>query len=90
MQFSSGLHISMLFSSSVHMILSLNQNMEPIWHKLPAVLWPIVGEYIFMDIEPHGKTIKLTVKPAVCYLITWPKDEPGESFVEPCTSCAIS
>jgi hypothetical protein len=62
------------------------QIMTAIWWKLPDVLWPIVGDFIFMKVSPHPPTdsIQLKIKPAVAYAIIYPGDEQGEAFVHPC------
>ena len=63
---------------------SLQRTMS-IWHKLPSVLWPIVGDFIFMDIAPHDSGgLRLTIKPAIAYAIIFPGDEQGEGFIQPC------
>jgi hypothetical protein len=51
---------------------------------LPAVLWPIVGDFLFMEITPHGDSLLLIIKPATCYAIIYPTEENGEGFVQPC------
>lgn len=53
---------------------------------LPAELWPIIGDFLFMIITPHEQTqsIKLNIKPSQGYAIIYPGDEPGEGFVIPC------
>jgi hypothetical protein len=58
--------------------------MEPIYNKLPVVLWPIIGDFIFMDIFPHDDSLLLVMKPAKTYAIIFPGDENGEGFIEPC------
>ena len=60
-----------------------------IYYFLPQELWPIVGSFIFMDVTEEGDSIRLTVKHASCYIIIYPKDENGHSFVEPCENCSV-
>jgi len=61
--------------------------MTSIWFKLPDVLWPIVGDFIFMEISPHpaSDSIQQKIKPAVAFAIIFPGDESGEGFVQPCS-----
>ena len=59
---------------------------DGIWFMLPAELWPIVGDFLFMSIsrEETSNSLVLRLKPSMAYAILYPGDEDGEGFVQPC------
>jgi hypothetical protein len=52
-----------------------------VFDLLPSVLWPIVGDFIFMDVTETEDSIELTIKQVSCYAIVYTEEGP---FVEPC------
>jgi len=71
---------------SLQRTMESSDDTESIWEKLPDVLWPIVGDFIFMEIHEHGDSLRLKMKPSTCFAIVYPGDEePGVGFIQPCT-----
>jgi hypothetical protein len=55
-----------------------------IFYMLPTELWGVVGDFLYVTIQPHEDSLSMSLKPTKCFCIVYPGDENGEGFIQPC------